>query len=213
MGPGGLVASHSGQGAIQYRLFLRRSHARRFDLAACVPAGGRGAGPGPRIAAPRSGTRVAVAVPDAGGAWRSGAAAAGHGQRSAAAFFHPVRAGRGRCPAACEPNRPGLAAAGRRAGGQHRAVDRRHSPEPAGPAQVSPWDEPMTPRLTEIWVYLSASPLLWLTATLVAYQLAVWLSSRARGHPLANPVALAVAMIIVVLTVTGTRYETYFDGA
>jgi predicted murein hydrolase (TIGR00659 family) len=71
----------------------------------------------------------------------------------------------------------------------------------------------MTPRLTEIWVYLSASPLLWLTATLVAYQLAVWLSSRARGHPLANPVALAVAMIIVVLTVTGTHYETYFDGA
>jgi predicted murein hydrolase (TIGR00659 family) len=71
----------------------------------------------------------------------------------------------------------------------------------------------MTPRLTEIWVYLSASPLLWLTATLVAYQSAVWLSSRASGHPLANPVALAVAMIIVVLTVTGTRYETYFDGA
>jgi len=71
----------------------------------------------------------------------------------------------------------------------------------------------VTPRLTEIWVYLSASPLLWLSATLVAYQLAVWLSRKARGNPLANPVALAVAMIVAVLTLTDTRYQTYFDGA
>lgn len=71
----------------------------------------------------------------------------------------------------------------------------------------------MTPRLTEIWVYLSASPLLWLSATLVAYQLAVWLSRKAHGNPLANPVALAVAMIVAMLTLTGTPYQTYFDGA
>ena len=30
----------------------------------------------------------------------------------------------------------------------------------------------MKPALTEVWVYLSASPLVWLTVTLVAYQLA-----------------------------------------
>ena len=30
----------------------------------------------------------------------------------------------------------------------------------------------MTPQLTELWVYLSASPLLGLTLTLVAYQAA-----------------------------------------
>jgi putative effector of murein hydrolase len=58
----------------------------------------------------------------------------------------------------------------------------------------------MTPRLTEIWVYLSASPLLWLTATLVAYQLAYWLFHRSGGHPLANPVAVAVLIIIATLT-------------
>jgi predicted murein hydrolase (TIGR00659 family) len=71
----------------------------------------------------------------------------------------------------------------------------------------------VTPRLNEIWVYLSASPLLWLTATLAAYRFAVWLSRTLRGHPLANPVALAVAMIIAVLTSTGTPYQTYFEGA
>ena len=71
----------------------------------------------------------------------------------------------------------------------------------------------MTPRLTEIWVYLSASPLLWLTATLVAYQLAYWLFRRSGGHPLANPVAVAVLIIIATLTLTGTDYQTYFDGA
>ncbi|MGB0126729.1 MAG: LrgB family protein [Rhodocyclaceae bacterium] len=71
----------------------------------------------------------------------------------------------------------------------------------------------MTPRLTEVWVYLSASPLMWLAATLVAYQLAVAVSRSVRGHPLANPVAMAVALIVAVLTLTGTPYRTYFDGA
>jgi predicted murein hydrolase (TIGR00659 family) len=71
----------------------------------------------------------------------------------------------------------------------------------------------MTPRLTEIWVYLSASPLLWLAATLLAYQLAYWLFQRSGGHPLANPVAIAVLIIVATLSLTGTRYQTYFDGA
>jgi len=71
----------------------------------------------------------------------------------------------------------------------------------------------MTPRLGDIWVYLSASPLVWLTATLAAYQLALWISRLARQHPLANPVALAVSAIVAVLTVTGVPYDTYFAGA
>jgi predicted murein hydrolase (TIGR00659 family) len=71
----------------------------------------------------------------------------------------------------------------------------------------------VTPRLTEVWVYLSASPLLWLAATLVAYQLAVAVSRSVRSHPLANPVALAVALIVAVLSLTGTPYRTFFDGA
>ncbi len=71
----------------------------------------------------------------------------------------------------------------------------------------------MTPRLGEIWVYLSASPLLGLTLTLVAYQCGYWLYRRAGFHPFANPVLLAVAMLATILLVTGTDYQTYFDGA
>ena len=71
----------------------------------------------------------------------------------------------------------------------------------------------MTPRLSEVWVYLSASPLLGLTATLLAYQFAFTLYQRAKFNPLANPVAIAVALLVAVLTLSGTPYKTYFDGA
>ncbi|OQY76298.1 MAG: hypothetical protein B6D47_00050 [Rhodocyclaceae bacterium UTPRO2] len=64
-----------------------------------------------------------------------------------------------------------------------------------------------------MWVYLSASPLLGLTVTLLAYQGAFWLYKRAGFHPLANPVLLAVAALVLLLKLTGTPYPTYFDGA
>ncbi|UCE32541.1 MAG: LrgB family protein [Burkholderiales bacterium] len=71
----------------------------------------------------------------------------------------------------------------------------------------------MQPRLNEIWVYLSASPLLGLTVTLLAYQLAFAIYRRLGFHPLANPVPIAVALLVSVLVLTGTPYSTYFDGA
>lgn len=71
----------------------------------------------------------------------------------------------------------------------------------------------MSTRLNEIWVYLSASPLLGLTLTLLAYQGAVYVHRRCHGHPLANPVLLAVAALVGLLWLTDTPYGTYFDGA
>lgn len=71
----------------------------------------------------------------------------------------------------------------------------------------------MTPRIADVWVYLSASPLLGLTLTLVAYQSAYWIYRRAGFNPLLNPVLLAIAMLVTALSVTGTPYATYFDGA
>ncbi len=71
----------------------------------------------------------------------------------------------------------------------------------------------MTPRLNELWVYLSATPLLGLTLTLLAYQLAFWLYRRSGMNPLANPVLIAVAILVTLLMSTGTSYQTYFDGA
>jgi len=71
----------------------------------------------------------------------------------------------------------------------------------------------MSGRIADIWVYLSASPLLWLTATLIAYQGAFWLYRKAGMNPLANPVAIAVAALVALLWSTGTPYDVYFEGA
>ena len=71
----------------------------------------------------------------------------------------------------------------------------------------------MSSRFTEIWVYLSTTPLLGLTVTLLAYQVAYWIYRRLDMNPLANPVALSVAFLVALLWATGTPYQTYFDGA
>ena len=69
------------------------------------------------------------------------------------------------------------------------------------------------PVLQELWVYLSQTPLLWLTATLSAYVAADWISARLSRHPLANPVVMAAGLLILLLVVTGTPYRDYFEGA
>ncbi len=71
----------------------------------------------------------------------------------------------------------------------------------------------MNARFNDIWVYLTATPLLGLTLTLIAYQLAYWLYAKARFHPLLNPVAISVALLATLLALTGTAYQTYFSGA
>lgn len=71
----------------------------------------------------------------------------------------------------------------------------------------------MTPAINQIWVYLSASPLLWLTSTLLAYQFAYLVYARSRFNPLVNPVAIAVTVLVLLLLATGTPYKTYFEGA
>ncbi len=65
----------------------------------------------------------------------------------------------------------------------------------------------------EVWVYLAASPLSWLTLTLVAYLVADRISIACNRHPAANLVAMAAIFIILALKATGTSYETYFAGA
>jgi predicted murein hydrolase (TIGR00659 family) len=65
----------------------------------------------------------------------------------------------------------------------------------------------------DLWVYLSGSPLLWLTATLVAYVAADAISAKLDRHPLANPVLIAVVFVTVILVATGTAFPTYFAGA
>lgn len=71
----------------------------------------------------------------------------------------------------------------------------------------------MMPHLNTVWVYLAGSPLLWLTATLMAYKVATLVYEKSGRSPLANPVAISVILLIGVLYATNTPYKTYFDGA
>ncbi|MGN6283909.1 MAG: LrgB family protein [Afipia sp.] len=64
-----------------------------------------------------------------------------------------------------------------------------------------------------LWVYLSQTPLLWLTVTLLVYALTDACSLATHRHPLANPVLHAIWIIGVFLKLTGTSYTTYFSGA
>jgi len=68
-------------------------------------------------------------------------------------------------------------------------------------------------RVEAIWVYLSQTPLLWLTMTLLVYQGAYWLYRRTNMMPIFNPVLLAVVVLVGILTLTKTSYATYFEGA
>jgi predicted murein hydrolase (TIGR00659 family) len=65
----------------------------------------------------------------------------------------------------------------------------------------------------DLWVYLSGSPLLWLTATLIAYLAADAISIACNRHPLANPVLIAVVFVSAILLATGTTFPAYFAGA
>src|SRR6056297_186641 len=67
--------------------------------------------------------------------------------------------------------------------------------------------------LGEIWVYLAAAPLLWLTLTLVVYLAGHWLNRKLNGNALAHPVLVAMFVLIGLLLLTGTPYDTYFEGA
>lgn len=69
------------------------------------------------------------------------------------------------------------------------------------------------PRFVELWIYLSATPLFGLTATLVVYLLAHAAYSRLDNAPWANPVLWSVVVIAGVLLATGVDYPTYFAGA
>ena len=69
------------------------------------------------------------------------------------------------------------------------------------------------PEFSALWVYLAASPLLGLTMTLCAYVGAHWLYSRSGFSPFVNPVPIAIAIIALILVLTGMSYRAYFSGA
>lgn len=69
------------------------------------------------------------------------------------------------------------------------------------------------PKFVELWVYLSATPLFGLTATLVVYALAQAAYTRLGQAPWANPVLWTVMVLASGLLATGVPYPSYFAGA
>ena len=69
------------------------------------------------------------------------------------------------------------------------------------------------PKFVELWVYLSATPLFGLSATLVVYMLAQAVYARLDQPAWANPVLWSVVILASLLTVTRVDYPTYFSGA
>ena len=60
---------------------------------------------------------------------------------------------------------------------------------------------------------MSAAPLAWVGVTLLAYRAALEIHRRSGSHPAANPMLISVTLVVGVLWLTTTPYETYFDGA
>ena len=73
--------------------------------------------------------------------------------------------------------------------------------------------EKLVPGHSDVFVYLSTTPLSWLTLTLIAYLVADRISMASGRHPALNIVALSTLFIILMLKATGSSYETYFAGA
>jgi predicted murein hydrolase (TIGR00659 family) len=69
------------------------------------------------------------------------------------------------------------------------------------------------PRFVELWIYLSATPLFGLAATLTVYVLLQALYERLGHAPWANPVLWSVVVIAGGLLATGVSYPSYFAGA
>lgn len=69
------------------------------------------------------------------------------------------------------------------------------------------------PKFVELWVYLSATPLFGLTATLVVYVFAQAAYARLGQAPWANPVLWTVVFLAAALLATDVPYPTYFAGA
>ena len=68
-------------------------------------------------------------------------------------------------------------------------------------------------QVVHLWIYLAATPLFGLTATIVTYVAAQAVYLRLGQPPWANPVLWTVLALALLLGVTGTAYPTYFAGA
>jgi putative effector of murein hydrolase len=78
---------------------------------------------------------------------------------------------------------------------------------------MNPNAAPATLAISEIWVYLSGSPLFALVLTLSAYQLSLLIYERTNKNPIANPVGISILLVASALALVDMPYAKYFEGA
>lgn len=61
--------------------------------------------------------------------------------------------------------------------------------------------------------HISANPVFGLALTLLAYKIAVDIQKRFLGSAFANPVAIAISIVLMVTWLTNISYESYFESA
>ncbi|WP_427384360.1 LrgB family protein [Janibacter sp. G56] len=66
--------------------------------------------------------------------------------------------------------------------------------------------------MTDVLEHLRQSPLLGLVLTLAAYRIGVAVRDRTGGHPLAQPVLVAIVVLALALWGLGLDYEVYMVG-
>lgn len=67
-------------------------------------------------------------------------------------------------------------------------------------------------RVHETWDWVTHSPVFFLLLTLAGYELGRTLRART-GHPLAQPVLVAIAVVAAVISLLHVDYDTYRSGA
>ena len=66
---------------------------------------------------------------------------------------------------------------------------------------------------TDFWVYFAARPLLWIVVTLAVFTISNAIYQRLNRAAVLHPVMLSMVVLISLLLITDTDYETYFSGA
>ena len=67
--------------------------------------------------------------------------------------------------------------------------------------------------MSELWAHMQTNPALWLCVTLLAYQAGIVVYRKSGFISLFSPFVIAVAILIPLLFITGTSYDTFFEGA
>src|SRR6267143_1840250 len=179
-----------------------RAHDHRAHRVVGLSARGRGRRPSPWPASPGSRAGHAAAFCPAAGPRAPGRAGARACPRAAPLFFPALRSRRRGADATRRPPPRRGAAHRHRARGQHRRHGRGDGARL--PTRRAREGRALMGPVERVWVYLSATPLLWLAATLLAYEMGSWVFRRAGGSPLANPVPIAVAILIALLAGSAT---------